>query len=229
MKKPDRGPDYRENHYPDGRKDLPPIVLREIKRAGLVKDPYRVRGTYRDVDGRERTFDALNWRAARDRARAINRELEEGRAAGTGLVKFERVWKEWRHDREEDHRRHNFPRAGTLRRDLVKSVHVLKEFSNKRISDIRSYDVERWAKKLQHEYSFGWGKACYEQVGQVVRLALRKGYLQTNHYLQILCAGIAGAAGDLAVSVPAGRSRCGADDRWPRDGGRPVARAVGRG
>ena len=173
MRKPDRGPGYRERQGE--------VTLREIRRPDLVKDPYRVRLQFPKEDGRAGTFDAMNWREARDRARAINKELEEGRAVRSGTVRFERVWREWREYREEDHQRGHL-RGGTLRRDEVKSAHVLKEFGNKQIDTIRSIDVERWAKGLAHEYRLSWARACYHQVRQVLRFAIRKRYLATNPF-----------------------------------------------
>jgi integrase len=175
MRKPDRGPSYRERQGA--------VTLREIKRPDLVKDPYRVRGQYPKEDGRTGTFDAMNWREARDKARAINKELEEGRAARSGSIKFQRVWKEWRRMREEDREQGDL-RGGTLRRDQVKAAHVLKEFGAKNIDAIMSIDVERWAKRLTHEYSLSWGRACYHQVGQVLDYAVRKRYLACNPFRQ---------------------------------------------
>ena len=49
----------------------------------MVKEPYRVRVEYKKLDGKEGTFDEDNWIQARNRAREINKELEEGRTAGT--------------------------------------------------------------------------------------------------------------------------------------------------
>jgi len=168
MKKPDRGPSYRERQ---GH-----VTLREIKRQDLVKDPFRVRGTYHKEDGRTGTFDAIDWREAREKAREINKELEEGRAARSGSVKFSTVWKQWRQTREEDRARGDL-RGGTLRRDEVKSAHVLKEFGNRNIDTILSIEVERWAKALAHQYSLSWGRACYQQINQVLDFAVRKRYL----------------------------------------------------
>jgi integrase len=173
VRKPDRGPNYRERQGA--------VTLREIRRPDLVKAPYRVRLQFPKEDGRAGTFDAMNWREARDRARAINKELEEGRVVRSGTVRFERVWREWRAYREEDHQRGHL-RGGTLRRDEVKSAHVLKEFGNKPIDTIRSIDVERWAKGLAHEYRLSWARACYHQVRQVLRFAIRKRYLATNPF-----------------------------------------------
>ena len=153
MKKPDRGPDYKEPHYPAGRNDLPPIWLREIKRKDLKKDPYRVRLMYKKPDGTEGSHDALNWIAARAYARKLNKELEEGRAVGTGGMKFERVWNEWFEKRDTDVQLGEL-RPSTVRGDRFLAVHVLGEFGKKRLDKILSIDVENWAKAQMIEK--GW-------------------------------------------------------------------------
>ena len=153
MKKPDRGPDYKEPHYPAGRNDLPPIWLREIKRKDLKKDPYRVRLMYKKPDGTEGSHDALNWIAARAYARKLNKELEEGRAVGTGGMKFERVWNEWFEKRDTDAQPGEL-RPSTVRGDRFLAVHVLGEFGKKRLDKILSIDIENWAKAQMIEK--GW-------------------------------------------------------------------------
>jgi hypothetical protein len=163
MKKPDRGPHYREK--------TGAVTLREIKRPDLIKDPYRVRGSYTKEDGRPGTFDAQNWREARDRADAINKQLEEGHAARTKSPKFERVWKEWIQVREEDHALGHLSTA-TLRGDKDTGRYLLAELGKKPIDKIVSIDVERWLKRLKSTKP-GATKQCKIKLSQVFDYAVR--------------------------------------------------------
>ena len=141
MKKPDRGPNYRW--------DNGVVMLREIKRPDLVKDPYRVRGQYTKEDGRPGTFDAMNWRAARGTKRTtINKDLEEGRAARSPRARRSRsVWKEWdRHARGrwEPGRRTPVRNEQTVYRSRYLKCRVRQA---KPIDTIVPIDAERWLRR----------------------------------------------------------------------------------
>lgn len=170
MKKPDRGPDYRWNNGA--------VTLREIKRPDLVKDPYRVRGTYTKEDGRPGTFDAMNWREARAKAEEINKALEEGRAARSKTPTFARVWKEWSAMRQEDDLS-----PATRSGDRSAGNYILPQFGKKPIDDILSYDLERWLKALAKSRP-GAVREIRSRMMQVFRFARRKKYLMFNPLLE---------------------------------------------
>jgi integrase len=147
------------------------------KRPDLVKDPYRVRGRYTE-DGRPRTFDAMNWREARDRAAEINRALEEGRAARSKTPTFARVWKQWYAMREED------DLAPSTRRVHARCGRLLEaEFGRKPIDTILPIDAERWLKALAKSKP-ALAESCLDVLGQVFRFARRKKYLSSNPFLE---------------------------------------------
>ena len=125
----------------------------------------------------------MNWRAARDQAHRINKELAERRTAGAGAMKFERVWREWFATREEDCDLGHQRRA-TLQNIKSKSKYVLEEFGRKKMNWIFSIDVERWAKRLAARFSPQMGSGCAQQVGQVLTYAVRKRYLAFNSLRQ---------------------------------------------
>ena len=179
MKKPDRGPNHHEQHGV--------VMLREIKRRDLVKDQYRVRCTYPKPDGRKGYFDAMNWRAARDQAAEINRAVEEQRTTGTGKMRFERAWKEWRATREE---RHALPpdhpdhlTRKTLRQDDNTGRHILEEWGRKPLDKILPIDLEAWLKRIASQHP-GIAKLCKIQIGFVFKFARRKRYLVVNPLLE---------------------------------------------
>jgi integrase len=166
VKKWDRGPEYRW--------DNGVVECREIERKDLVKDQIRVRGRYTKEDGRPGTFDALNWRAARDEADKIKKRLEEGRAARSKSPTFERVWKEWNESREEDGLA---PATRTL--DGQRGRYLVQQFGKEPIDSILPIDAEHWLKKLCKSKPV-LAHGCKIQLGQVCKFAKRKKYLTFN-------------------------------------------------
>jgi hypothetical protein len=180
MKKPDRGPKFREK--------IGKVTLREIKRNDLAKDPYRVRCQYPKEDGRTGTRDCMNWRAALAEAAKINRQLEARQVVGGGGMKLERVWKEWfatireeRHKLPPDHRDHLTKR--TLKNDVANGRYILDEWGRKRIDAILPIDLELWLKRLARQYP-ETARMCAMQLGEIFRFARRKRYLDQNLLLE---------------------------------------------
>lgn len=171
MKKPDRGPKYREQRGA--------VMLREIRRPDLVKDQYRVRGAYNKPDGDKGFFDALNWRAARDKAADVNRNIEAGITAGTNEMQFGRVWREWFANREEDQELGEIRKA-TLANLKIRGGHAVAEYERTKIRNIKSIDVERWGKRLAARTSPEFAIGCVAHVRWALDYAVRKEYLQFN-------------------------------------------------
>jgi integrase len=93
----------------------------------------------------KRLYDsAPNWPRARELARQIKRDLEEGNAGSGTTIAFGRAHKEWLDHREKQYRAGAI-RGTTWSNERWCTKYYLPELKDKKLASIYSLDIEKWA------------------------------------------------------------------------------------